>query len=341
MTVTAACDTPAIYGYLYRYIGGALLELSLNLRRELIGINQQGTTPRPLYVALAALAVGIFVGVMITQWSSYTPDNSPRLQRLRQAGVIRVGFANEAPFAFLDSKGHLTGESPEIARVIMKKMGIMRVEGVLTDFGSLITDLNAGRFDMIAAGMYITPTRQKEIAFSLPTYQTATSMLVRVSNPKNLHNYYDILHDSTAILAVTRGTVEEECARVIGVPNQRIFVVGDTDTGVNAIRSGYADAFAMTQITANYLAHRFNMTDMALTAPFSDIVGGKFQKNVGAFGFRFQDRDLLTEFNKHLAGFVGTQEHQDLVKPFGIDASAIPSFQSEAKAAAVGECPKQ
>ena len=35
-------------------------------------------------------------------------------------------------------------------------MGINQVEGVLTEFGSLIPGLQARRFDIIAAGMYVT-----------------------------------------------------------------------------------------------------------------------------------------------------------------------------------------
>jgi polar amino acid transport system substrate-binding protein len=35
-------------------------------------------------------------------------------------------------------------------------MGIHQIEVVTTDFGSLIPGLQAGRFDVIAAGMYRT-----------------------------------------------------------------------------------------------------------------------------------------------------------------------------------------
>jgi polar amino acid transport system substrate-binding protein len=39
---------------------------------------------------------------------------------------------------------------------------------VLTEWGSLIPGLNAGRFDIITAGMYITPKRCKNVAFTDP-----------------------------------------------------------------------------------------------------------------------------------------------------------------------------
>jgi len=67
-------------------------------------------------------------------------DEGPTtLERIRSEGVIKVGYANEAPYAYYDSEAaRLTGEAPEIAREIANRMGIERVEGVLTEFGSLL-----------------------------------------------------------------------------------------------------------------------------------------------------------------------------------------------------------
>src|SRR3546814_15285441 len=92
------------------------------------------------------------------------------LEKAREAGFIRIGFANEAPYGFATPDGKLTGEAPEVAKAVLKKMGINEVDGVLTEFGSLIPGLKAGRFDIIAAGMFITPARCNEVAFSEPSY---------------------------------------------------------------------------------------------------------------------------------------------------------------------------
>ena len=81
------------------------------------------------------------------------------LERAKADGYIRVGFANEAPFGFATPDGELTGEAPEVAKAVLAKMGINEVDGVLTEFGSLIPGLKAGRFDIIAAGMFVNPAR--------------------------------------------------------------------------------------------------------------------------------------------------------------------------------------
>ena len=72
------------------------------------------------------------------------------LERAKADGFIRVGFANEAPFGYSTPDGKLTGEAPEVAKAVLAKMGIPQVDGVLTEFGSLIPGLKAKRFDIIA-----------------------------------------------------------------------------------------------------------------------------------------------------------------------------------------------
>jgi ABC-type amino acid transport substrate-binding protein len=106
------------------------------------------------------------------------------LERAKAQGYIRVGFANEAPFGYATPDGKLTGEAPEVAKAVLAKMGIPQVDGVLTEFGSLIPGLKAGRFDIIAAGMFITPKRCAEIAFSEPSYGIGQAMLVKKGDPQ-------------------------------------------------------------------------------------------------------------------------------------------------------------
>src|SRR3546814_16925254 len=56
------------------------------------------------------------------------------LEKAREAGFSRIGFANEAPYSFATPDSKLTGEAPEVAKAVLKKMGINEVDGVLTEF---------------------------------------------------------------------------------------------------------------------------------------------------------------------------------------------------------------
>src|SRR5215212_10460595 len=149
------------------------------------------------------------------------------LERAKAQGFLRVGFANEAPFGFATPDGKLTGEAPEVAKAVLAKMGIPQVDGVLTEFGSLIPGLNAKRFDIIAAGMFINPKRCAEIAFSEPSYGIGQAMLVKSGNPKVIKDYSSIKENADLKLAVMAGAVEAGYAKDAGVPETQLVVLPD------------------------------------------------------------------------------------------------------------------
>src|SRR5690349_2959441 len=65
----------------------------------------------------ARLGVALLGLAAVTAVSAHAEDT---LERAKKDGYIRVGFANEAPFAYATPDGKLTGEAPEVAKVILK-----------------------------------------------------------------------------------------------------------------------------------------------------------------------------------------------------------------------------
>lgn len=248
------------------------------------------------------------------------------LERARKEGRMRVGFANESPYAYAESAtGRLTGEAPEIARAVLAGIGIPVIEGVLTEFGSLIPGLNAGRFDVIAAGMYILPGRCKQVAFSNPTYAVGEAFIVALGNPLKLHGYDDLARHPRARLGVVAGTVERAYARETGVPEARIVVFPDTPSALEGVLAGRVDAFGGTSLTVNSLLERARSPQLERAAPFRDpVIKGKPARGYGAFAFRKNDEKLLAAFNAGLERYIGTPAHLAAVKPFGFTAAELP-----------------
>ena len=252
-------------------------------------------------------------------------DTATELEALKKAGVVHIGFANEAPYAYRDEEsGEVTGEAPEIARKIFADMGVPKVEGVLTEFGSLIPGLKAGRFDMIAAGMYVTPERCKEIAFSEPTYCIGEGFLVRAGNPLDLHSYADLVAHETARLGVVAGTIELTYAEKLGVPKERIVIFPDNPSALAGVQAERVDAFAGTSLTVQDLLDKAKDSNLERATPFEDpVIDGKPVQGCGAFGFRIKDEKLRTEFNRRLAEYLGSEEHRKLVRPFGFTEAEV------------------
>jgi polar amino acid transport system substrate-binding protein len=245
------------------------------------------------------------------------------LEKARRQGYLRVGFANEAPYGYATPDGKLTGESPEVVKAVLAKIGIPQTDGVLTEFGSLIPGLKAGRFDIIAAGMFINPKRCKEISFSEPSYGIGQAFLVPKGNPKAIKDYSSIAGNPDLKLAVMAGAVEGGYAKDSGVKMDQLVVLPDPPSLLAAVQSNRADAAALTALSIANLASKSNGT-AEMTEPFG-TVAGKSVVGHGGFGFRKEDTDLLEAFNKELKAFLGSPEHLALVTPLGFGKGFLPT----------------
>jgi polar amino acid transport system substrate-binding protein len=241
------------------------------------------------------------------------------LQRVQRTGEVRIGYANETPFAYTTPDGTVTGESPEIAKKVFAKLGVKKVDAVLTEWGALIPGLKAGRFDVIAAGMYITPERCKQVDFADPQYQIPDTLLTMKGNPKNLHSYADVAKQPDAKLAVMAGTAELGYAREAGIKDDQILQVPDTTAQLQAVRARRADAAVGTALTMKGLASKGGPQVEAL-GQFND---DPKHTGYGALAFRQEDKDLRDAVNKQLHDWLGTDDHLKTVAPFGFDKSNL------------------
>ncbi|MFW5844922.1 MAG: ectoine/hydroxyectoine ABC transporter substrate-binding protein EhuB, partial [Planctomycetota bacterium] len=217
-------------------------------------------------------------------------------------------------------------EAPEIAKVVAERLGYDRVEGVVVDWGALIPGLQSGRFDVIAAGMYITPERAENVDFSNPTYAVGEAFLVQKGNPKGLHSYQDVLEDPEARLGVVQGTVEVGYAEDLGIPKEQVVIYGKNLEAVAGVQSGRIDAFAGTALTVREIINKLGAdADVEQADPFENpVIDGEEQLGYGAFAFRPEDDELRDSFNRVLAGFIGSEEHRALVEPFGFTEKELP-----------------
>lgn len=271
---------------------------------------------------LAVAGIAMTPAVLSGCGGSTSASSEDVLSQARKAGIIRVGFANEAPYGYADSSGKLTGEAPTVAGAIMKKLGVPGLEGVLTEFGSLIPGLMANRFDMIAAGMFITPQRCNAILFSNPDYVATEALAVKVGNPHNLTDYQSVVK-AQVVVGAESGAVEGPWMQQSGVPSSRIQLYPDGPTGMQALASGRIDAFALTAISLEYLVKTGGYKNLEVTAPFIPVISGKQQIDAGGYGFRKSESSLATQFNQQLTAMQKSGELLKLVSPFGFAGTTV------------------
>ena len=242
------------------------------------------------------------------------------LDRVKADGVVQVGFANERPYAFRED-GELVGQAPAVHGYIFDQIGGIELEPNLFEFGSLIQSLNSERVDVVTAGMFITPERCEQAAFSNPVYVATTALLVSAGNPKGLTDYASVA-DSGAVLAVMNGAVEVEQARANGIPDDRLQIVPDQQGGLDAVKSGRADAFALTAISLRALAE--NDAGVEVAEAFIPVVDGEEVLGAGAAVFRQGDDELREAFNAELAELIESDKWLELVEPYGFTEAERP-----------------
>ncbi|MEA8481220.1 ectoine/hydroxyectoine ABC transporter substrate-binding protein EhuB [Pseudomonas paraeruginosa] len=271
------------------------------------------TAPRSLH--RLALAGSLLAGLA----ASFASQAESTLERIQNSATVRIGYANEAPFAYTETSGKVTGESPEIAAKVFSAMGVKKIEPVLTEWGALIPGLRAGRFDVIAAGTYITPPRCRQVIFTDPHYQIPDTLLVKRGNPKNLHSYADVAKNPDVRLAIMSGTVELGYARAEGVSEEQIVQVPDTTAQLQAVRAGRADASVGTALTMKGLASKGGDSVEAI----ADFKDDPAHIGYGALAFRPEDQDLRDAVNRQLKKWLGSDDHLRTVEPFGFDKSNL------------------
>ncbi|MGH3730624.1 MAG: ectoine/hydroxyectoine ABC transporter substrate-binding protein EhuB [Micromonosporaceae bacterium] len=241
------------------------------------------------------------------------------LKKIKDQGYITVGFAGERPYGYKQGD-KITGQAPELHKAIWGKQGIKEVRGQVVEFGSLIPGLNANRFDAVAAGMFITPERCAEAAFSEPEYTAPGAFMVPKGNPKKITDFPSAAK-AKAKLGVLGGAVEEGYAKDAGASTQSY---DDVVSARQALESGRIDAIALTAITLRTNLKEKPSDKLEVTEPFFPEVDGEEEKSAGASVFRKKDTSILEAYNKGLKELKDSGELLKIIQPFGFTESEIP-----------------
>ncbi|UGQ12818.1 ectoine/hydroxyectoine ABC transporter substrate-binding protein EhuB [Yinghuangia sp. ASG 101] len=253
------------------------------------------------------------------------PNGGSLLSRLRDRGSVRIGFANEAPYSYLDKNAKLTGEAAAVAKVVFGRLGVPKIDPVPADFGALIAGLRAGLFDVVGAGMSITPSRCKAVLFTDPEFNASEAFLVPRGNPAGLMTMEDVARTNVR-LGVLLGAVELDVALKSGVPESRIVRFADQPSAFDGIAGGRVDAVSLTSISLRWGLKQRPHLNLEVTPPYRPVIDGQeFIAAAGAFAVRPDQSKFVAAFNTQLHGLRDSGELLALQSPFGFTESDVPA----------------
>ncbi|AZL06370.1 ectoine/hydroxyectoine ABC transporter substrate-binding protein EhuB [Brevibacterium aurantiacum] len=283
-----------------------------------------------LAAATSILALTLTLGAC-----SGSDSDKSTLQKAVDDGKITVGFAGEAPYSF-EKDGELQGASVAMAKAVFKELGVKDVEGVNTEFGSLIPGLNADRFGAISAGMSILPKRCKQASFGDPEFMYTTALMTKKGKQDGLKTIDDVKKKDLKLATMT-GAVESDYAKSLGMKSQK---VGTPQDGMDAVTTGRADVFALTAISLNWMEKNNKDADVEVGESFVQEIKGVPQIGAGATVFRTDDTELRDKWNEKLDEIVSDEsKYLDVVGDFGFTKEERPDGEITTDQLCKGELP--
>lgn len=241
------------------------------------------------------------------------------LEKADKGEPIRIGFANEIPFAYPGDDGSPKGFVNVFTIGVLKKMGYENIEPVQTEWGGLIPGLNADRFDIVTGGMNILASRCENIAFSEPMAKVGDGFIVAPGNPKGISDYAS-LKTNGAIMVTGAGYSNIEAAKAAGVDEANIMQGPGPTEILAAVKAGRADAGAGTYFTMKQLADSSGGA-VEVTDP-NAMPEDSF--NWAGIGFRKADQDFLDKFNAAMKEYIGSEEMLAAVAEYGYSEASLP-----------------
>ncbi|MDR2725059.1 MAG: transporter substrate-binding domain-containing protein [Candidatus Adiutrix sp.] len=193
--------------------------------------------------ALAAVLLLALPGAVRAQLP--TPEvaqawrNNPWVGKIKERGVLKVGFDTFVPWAMKNKKGAYVGFEIEVALALADDLGVA-AEFVPTAWDGIIPALLTSKFDVIIGGMGITEERRQRVAFTDPYEFSGIGIAAsRISAP-GLSSLSDF-NKKNIVVAVKGGTTAAIAAKEL-LPEATIEAFDTEGQTMQELLSGRAQA---------------------------------------------------------------------------------------------------
>jgi polar amino acid transport system substrate-binding protein len=269
------------------------------------------------FSALGLAAVG--GGSFLSACSTTDPGNpnsaaGSLMQRANDGEPIRMVIGNEPPYTKLLPNGEVTGAEPDVAKAVLKKMGVTEVEPITAGYDAMIPGLDADRWDMVAAGLFMNKSRCADVVYSSPVIVSTESLAVPQGNSKGLSTLDDVRNEDVKV-AVLAGSFELKTSKSLGIPESKLPTYPLAPDALQALEDGRVDAVLLPTLSLQELKKQGGSFE--ISPPLDE-----FPKTGSGEAFRKSDQDFLTKYNKQLEAFKQTPEFDKILAKWGFSGDA-------------------
>ncbi len=231
--------------------------------------------------------------------------------------IIGSSFS-QTPWGFYDEKQQPTGIDVAMCGALAKEIGAKEVEFVNLDFKGLIPALQADRFNMICAGVYITDERKKVVTM-VPYVRSSQAILAKAGS--GITGMDDLCGRSVSVLQSSAQlkvvTAQSEKCVAESKPDVKIQSFDTQPIAVRALENGNVEAFvASDQLVSYYLLKNPSLEKAA--ANINPVTLGIVVK---------QDNPALAKsVQEGLARMKEKGAYDAVLREWGIETAAVDSF---------------
>jgi len=234
----------------------------------------RGTWTRVVIALVAAVVVaGIAAGCGSSSDNSSTTGGGGGGGQfgLITDGTLTIGSDIPYPPFEQGKPPDYTGFDVELMDAIAKKLNL-QPKWVDTAFGTIFSDEQAGKFDIVASSTTITPAREKKVTFSDPYFKADQSLMVQKGS--DLASTSDITSDTS--IGVQEGTTGQDYAE--NKTDATVQAYAGIGTAFNALQAGQVDGVINDFAVSAFALKKYPELDVVQTIKTGESYGFPMQK---------------------------------------------------------------
>lgn len=219
-------------------------------------------------------------------------DQGTTVADVQKAGKLVVASSPDfPPFESLDENGEVFGIEIDILNLVCEELGVELVIEQI-NFDSVLPGVQAGKYDMGASGISVTPAREENTLFTDPYCLAAQAIVVVDGSPITCKAD---LEGKT--IAVQSGTTAEAYCLENGYTFNAYTANADAQ---EALLAGKVDAWVIDDLTAADMVKQYNAENGEVLV----VLGEAMTTEPYAFAFKLGNDELVAAVNEIINGLV-------------------------------------
>ena len=239
---------------------------------------------------------------------SESAEAADQLAAIQASGKLIVALEGAwQPWSYHDESDTLVGYDVEVSRAIAEKLG-MKLEVVDIAFDSIVSGVQAGKYDMGMAGMTVNEERLEQVNFS-DSYATGVQVVI-VKDDSAITSVDDLFADGASTVVGTQAGTTGFIYATSDIEDAGLGTVksfGKTTDAVEALKNGQVDCVildnepAKALVAANEGLH---------------ILDTEYAVEDYAIAIAKENTDLLEKVNKALSELTADGTLQSIVDKY-------------------------